>query len=209
MMLDRKLLVVGCGHSGTMYMAHLLQKIGLDIPHERPVGRDGIVRWSYTHLYKDELQNPVFRGEEHNEDFLLPDDVMVMHLVRHPLKVIASVTQLTDGIWEFVGARAKHHGVSWNPLDNPHPLRGMRLWLLWNLFAEELADFRYRVEELPEIFPELLEKLGLPSMSMPDIPKDTNTHNPTLSYSWDDLNDADGILCYQIMRMAERYGYTD
>lgn len=190
-------------------MAHLFQAMGLDVPHERPVGRDGIARWSYTHLYRNELQNPVFREEDHNEDFILPDGVFVIHLVRHPLKVISSVTQITDGIWDFVGSRAKHHGIQWNPLDDPHPIRGMKLWLLWNLFAEELADYRIRIEELPEIFPALLEKIGMPPMPMPEIPRDTNTHNPTEHFTWYGLDKADGVLCYQIMRTAERYGYTN
>lgn len=188
-------------------MATVFQKLGLDVPHEHYVGRDGISRWSYTHLRKEELPKPWFRGEANNEKYNLPADVIILHQVRHPLKVIASVTEMTDFIWEYVGFLAGLRGIDWNPLEDPHPLRGMKYWAIWNLFAEGLACYRYRIEALPVVFDELLGVLGLPPTPLPCVPTDTGTHNPSVSFTWGDLRYADRCLYFFVRLLAEKYGY--
>ena len=39
-----KVLVIGCGRSGTLYTATVLQLLGIDVGHELP-GRNGMVSW--------------------------------------------------------------------------------------------------------------------------------------------------------------------
>lgn len=86
----KKLLVTGCGRSGTLYITSCLQKLGLDVRHEEPVppngvmGKDGMVSWFMT---VDDSNPALGPGRKYYEF------EYVLQLVRHPLKVIASVDQ--------------------------------------------------------------------------------------------------------------------
>ena len=78
-----KVLVTGCGRSGTQYMTKALRTMGLRVGHER-FREDGIVSWylaedSRVKLFKDIIgKNPI----------------CYIHLVRHPLKVINSMYKI-------------------------------------------------------------------------------------------------------------------
>ena len=48
---DKDLLIIGCGRSGTKYIASLLREMGVDIKHETP-GRHGSSNWYFTPLDK-------------------------------------------------------------------------------------------------------------------------------------------------------------
>ena len=49
--MKKKLLVTGCGRSGTLYITSYFQKLGLDVRHENPIppngvmGNDGMLSW--------------------------------------------------------------------------------------------------------------------------------------------------------------------
>ena len=193
-----KVLIVGCGHSGTMHIAWIFQQLGLDIQHEK-IGADGSAHWGYTHITRSLLLL--------TPKFGLSPDTIILHQVRHPLNVISSVQAMEDETWLEVGARAAYRERIWNPLDDPHPIRGMKYWILWNAFAEELASYRYRVESLPEVFDELLEKIGMSPQPLPVLPPDTNKHNYSYTYTWDDLYKADDRLCCRVKDLSELYGY--
>ena len=86
----RKLLITGCGRSGTLYATELWRALGLDIQHERPVppngvmGEDGVASWF---LAVDDPEPPSGPSTQ-NYEFGI-----TIHQVREPLKVIASVAQ--------------------------------------------------------------------------------------------------------------------
>jgi len=158
----RKLvLVTGSGRSGTKYVCFVLRRLGLDVRHET-MGRDGIASWC---MAVDVERAPwgVPRGAY--------DFANVFHQVRHPLAVIASCTTFKDESWRFI----REH-VEWTA-DDCLLLRAAKYWLLWNERAEAGATWRYRIEDLPLVFPEFCERLGVevdPSV-LGRVPTDVNT----------------------------------
>ncbi len=194
-MLERKLLVVGCGHSATFYISEVFQKLGIDVRHEL-VGRDGAAGWNYTHLLQ---QGRTEAG--------MPASTIVFHQVRHPLKVISSVQDMGNNTWEAIGARAQLNGVNWNPLEDNHPVRGMKYWLIWNGFAERIAQYRYRIEDLQGAWSTILRMAGIDYVPIPDVPKTINKHQYDHVFTWDELFDSNASLADCVRKLSEKYGY--
>jgi hypothetical protein len=157
---DRLLLVTGCGRSGTKYTSFVLRRLGLDVPHER-LGRDGVSAWTLAGPPADRPYGPrdVLRFEH------------VFHQVRHPLDAIASITTFGEDSWRYICAH-----TACAP-DEPMLLRSARYWLAWNELVEPIATWRYRIESLPDVFPEFCRRLGRaddPS-ALARVPTDVNT----------------------------------
>lgn len=141
----RLLLVTGCPRSGTKYIASLLHELGLDIRHEA-MGRDGIASWCMATHASAAPYGPALADQ--------PFDA-IYHQVRNPLHVIPSMTTLSEQTWEFV-----YPLTSCRPED-PMLVRCAKLWHDWNLHAQRLASWRYRVEDLPIIFDSFCERVGV------------------------------------------------
>jgi hypothetical protein len=143
--MDKRLLVTGCGRSGTKYAAELLQKLGLDIRHEE-MGEDGIATWCMV----VESEDSPWGGGRRNVQF-----AAVLHQVRHPLKVIPSLTTFTSPSWDFI---ARHIPCA---VNEPLLLRAAKYYYYWNLEAEKIATWRYRIETLPNVFQEFCTRAGV------------------------------------------------
>src|SRR5687768_4502287 len=148
----RKLLVTGCGRSGTLYASEVWKRQGLDVSHENPLppngwmGKDGIASW---YMAVDD-PNPPFgpSGAGYEFDF-------VIHQVRHPLKVIASVAQfvLKDPLsFDYIERNAPQTRLrspeNLMPPKEQSLLRAARYWYYWNLVAHAKADVTVPVENL-------------------------------------------------------------
>jgi hypothetical protein len=159
----RKLLVTGCGRSGTRYTTFVLRRMGLDVPHER-LGRDGIASWTMAVDAENRPYGPPSSscGFEH-----------VFHQVRHPLDVIRSATTFGPDSWAFI---CEH--TPCRP-GEPALLRAARYWLHWTRHADLRATFTYRVEAMDEVFPELCRRLGVPCDrdALGSVPTDVNTRS--------------------------------
>lgn len=115
-----KLAIIGCGRSGTKFMArHLSQK--WTVGHETEQ-KNGTVDW---HATVRDLT-----------------DYLVLHQVRHPLDTIASCHTILPNSWKYI---AEHTDIR---LDTPLLLRCMQYWVLWNRMAEAKAILTYRVENI-------------------------------------------------------------
>jgi hypothetical protein len=97
----------------------------------------------------------------------------VVHQVRHPLAAISSCTTFKDESWRFI---CEH--VECSP-DDSVLLRAAKYWLLWNERAQEGATWRIRVEDLPVVFPELCERVGVEAdrSVLERVPRDVNTRS--------------------------------
>jgi hypothetical protein len=137
--------VTGCGRSGTKYTAELLQKLGLDIRHEE-MGADGIATWCMAVDSEDSPWGGGRRGIRFGA---------ILHQVRHPLKVIPSLTTFTAPSWEFI---EKHIPC---PANEPILLRAAKYWYYWNEQTEKVATWRYRIETLPNVFQEFCTRAGV------------------------------------------------
>jgi len=137
MRIMKKLLIVGCGRSGTRYASKVLGLAGLDVGHEKD-GRHGRVDWRCVH-------DPSARGRY---------DV-VLHQVRHPLRVIESFHTAGKVSWRLVSKADP--AIVGGPL-----LRDCaRYWVRWNLAAEEMASMTYRVEDMGFVLPSIFESCGI------------------------------------------------
>ena len=158
----RRVLVTGCGRSGTTYASHLLTSCGLDVPHEHGVGRDGISSWLFAADATEVPWGPApsaYRFEH------------VVHLVRDPLGSIPSFATLKRSAWAYIG---RH--VAIDPRESLL-VHAAAYWLRWNALIEARASLRVRVEVLPESLGLLSNHLGvaLDSSATARIPRDLNT----------------------------------
>lgn len=196
-----KILITGCGRSATLYTSVLLQKLGLDIQHEK-MGENGTVNWyQAAEPYYGELgENPI-----------------IVHQVRHPLRTIASCQRWVHILagHPFIEAPPNLFLSEYIPIDQDDSLlyKSMTYWYYWNKLAEQNARYTYRIENLPNVFEEFCQVIGYPELAertdvFDTIPKNINT-NP-IGYNentWDDLYIEDAGLTDMIINLAVGYGY--
>lgn len=227
-MLGRRLLVTGCGRSGTKYTSLLLTRGGIDVPHEQRLGADGICSWLLA-----ARDRPAPWGPQ-------PSTVRfeyTVHLVRDPLKAIPSITTLNDEAWAFIAG-----DVSIDAGDAPLR-RAAKYWYHWNEMVEDEADLRMRIEDLPDAAEALGPVLGIAfdPRRAEDVPRDLNTrrHGKVVNVvesklqsiglvrrrpfrsrllagrppryedlTWGDLDAVDPSLTGKIRDKASEYGYA-
>lgn len=80
-MKKRKIIVVGCGRSGTLYMSKVFEILGLDVGHEK-LGKDGISSWYHSFGNR---QKKLIQAQMKN------DERIVIHLLRDPIDVVNSM----------------------------------------------------------------------------------------------------------------------
>jgi hypothetical protein len=219
---NKKLLITGCGRSGTLYSAHLWQALGLDIRHERPVppdgmiGRDGMASWF---MAVDDPQPP---SGPSAADFEF--DVVIQQ-IRHPLKVIASVAQfiLKEGQRAPGFIERNVPETILNPdelkyLDEKEQLilRAARYWYYWNLLTEKKADKIVQLENLHEELPEFCELVGVefnPDV-INQVAPNTNAREFHIraepwQIDWQDIERLDPNLYTHLRNLALVYGYEE
>ena len=129
------LLVTGCGRSGTKYIAFALQRMGLDVRHER-LGRDGISSWTMAVTSENRMYGPPSSAASFEQIF---------HQTREPLDAISSCLSFSDSSWDFICENVEC------PRTASTVIRAATYWLLWNEEAEKIATWRYRIEDFPDI----------------------------------------------------------
>jgi len=128
------------------------------------------------------------------------------HQVRNPLKQIASMHQHRS--WGFM-----QHVID---IEGEGLLGCMQYWLGWNELIEEFAVWRYQIEQLKEVWPEFLERIGHKKCEIPNIPTNTNSNREALAltdreqieFTWQDLFNCDSKLAMKIYNKAIEYGYS-
>lgn len=190
----KPLLVIGCGRSGTRYAKEVLASVGINLGHEVE-GPKGTVDWH-------KVADPSGYS-------------LVLHQVRHPIRVIESFHTVTMGrTWNFI---CKHEPRI--AREESQLLRSMKYWLYWNLRAEAVAARTYRVEDMEDEIAGICRDLGveLSNNAMQRVRAASKQNHsrrkrPDVmemipSLSWVDLEDADSYVAGEIMVMARKYGY--
>ena len=194
-----KLLITGCGRSGTGYMSAILKKSGYDILHER-LGKEGLVSWPMAVNYISSSEPSLNDSFEHT-----------FHQVRHPLLVMTSWIHTVNNVrhpeWGFV----RQH-IPEIRLTDSLMVHCAKYWYYWNLLAEKKAEWRYRIEDLNQIFPEFMLRSGLilNANALKEIPPNYNTWRfASHKLNWDHLEKSLPPDLYQNIRdMTVRYGYS-
>jgi hypothetical protein len=156
------LLVTGCGRSGTKYIAFALRRMGLDVRHER-LGRDGISSWTMAVRTERRPYGPPSSASSFKQIF---------HQTREPLQVIQSCLSFTESSWDFISENVPCPRIA------PLIIRAATYWLLWNEKAEEIATWRYRIEDFPDLaLEEFRDRLKgfYDRRSIDTIPRNFNT----------------------------------
>lgn len=196
-----KILVMGNPRSGTLAMTRMLQAAGHQVDHERH-GPHGTVSCFY--FLRSRTPYPVVgrhRNGAHDNSppFRLSDYERTIHLVRHPLKAIASIRSI-------VGPKHRQwlaeNGVVEADIK-PKLLWAANAWYYTNRRIEDLRpDVRIRIEAVRKQWPKFLN------------PMVEVVHNHRSSglwkakpIEWSDLEALDKTLTKNILRMARRYGY--
>jgi hypothetical protein len=221
----RRVLVTGCGRSGTTYVSLLLRKCGLHVPHEHRMGRDGISSWLFG------VESTTVPWGPSPSKFRFEN---VVHLVRDPLSSIPSIATFKPSAWAYISRHI--------PIDAREPLlvRSATYWLRWNEIIERRAESRVRVEDLPVALEPLCMRMGSPRplAAVQPIRRDLNTRRhgrlfasiedrclrvslvPTFfkallakrtpsfrDVTWADLQELDPSLAASVHHKAREYGY--
>jgi hypothetical protein len=196
-----RILVTGCGRSGTHYITTVLRVLGLDVGHE-VMRRDGMVNWESAKDPKVDLQRAY--------------DI-ILHQVRHPFPVIEACKGINEHSREMIV-----NDTSARAYDS-HILFGMKYWLDWNQLAQSKAHYTFRVESIPERLREVMAIMGMPTPFddkwsdlldiIATIPKSVNSYrDQPESYlkdlTYQDLRKEAPMLAQQITAMARGYGYS-
>lgn len=190
-------LVTGTPRSGTHYTSAVLKEIGLKVRHEE-LDEDGTVSWKH-------IGSGFFNVAERKRTTEISDPgfTHVIHQVRHPLKSISSMQTLRACSWDFM---ARHVKID---LKASLPIKSMQAWVGWNGLIEERAQWRFRIEDIPDVFGELLERLGQKPCPLPNLDRQTRESRSDRypSLTWENLLHTDSDLATGVASLAVRYGY--
>ncbi|MTW21247.1 hypothetical protein [Allochromatium palmeri] len=194
----RRILVTGCGRSGTHYVTSVLRRLGMDVLHEK-MGADGIVAWQFA--IKEVLAKQANgRGVAFEH---------VVHLVRDPIKVISSNHTNNEHAWSHIFAycpECKNENLT---------VQCAKFWTAWNKRAEEVADFRIRLEDFSNQFALLCSILKLSENRDALVArnvKDIDSRSDWKKYkntSWDELYSLDRVAAQDAWELARSYGYYE
>jgi len=220
-MQSRKLLITGCGRSGTLYATELWRALDLDIRHERPVppngvmGDDGMASWFMA------ADDPITPSGPSALDYKFD---FTIHQVRHPLKVIASVAQFIIREGQRAPDFIKRNIPEFILFDNEKLLldekqqlilRAANYWYHWNLLTEKKADYLVQVENLDSTLPDLCNLVGVdykPDITR-KIPNNINERrfhiqDEPWEIEWDDIKCLDQQLYENVRTLAASYDYN-
>jgi len=221
-----KIIIVGCGRSGTKYISKTLEEAGIHVGHEySPPDSDGLSSWYVTVSDFEKYITIPYHGSQligftiqKNDKFIshLPEGATVLHQVRDPLNTIVSFkANCSISSWRFVHRYLPEIYLEKDSLL----LKTMKYWYYWNQIAEKKAEWTYRVESLFEdkIFKEFCLRLKRPELLktkplMEATNRQTNTgkNHPKNIYeklTWDDLYEEDYGLTVSIKKLGRFYGY--
>jgi hypothetical protein len=208
----KKVLIMGSGRCGTSSLALNLQELGLDVQDER-MGADGTAGLWF--IPKDAAWYPWWPWDPtrcypgcRRSDFTFD---VILHVVRDPRHVIPAMGKVFPGIiWEWfedtyvIPLRSK---PKFSQLE-----RCAFAWYYLNKYAEEQADYTFRIEDVatPGVQKRLRALLGLSTGTpWPGIVA-RNKHTGYRRYEPLDMHklaDVNPALCANVYGMAARYGY--
>lgn len=178
-----RLLITGCGRSGTRYIKDALALAGVDVGHEAQ-GPVGIVDW---HKAID------VSGYE-----------IILHQVRNPLRVVESCHTITSESWGFIYEHENRIKRSDSLL-----VSCMKYWLYWNELAENVSSVTYRVEDTNAIAM-ICRQIGVKPKNGGEISTQNHTRRGETEYpslTWGKLEDVDSAITAEMMVAARRYKY--
>ena len=181
-------LILAYPRSGTVYTAKIVKAHGIEFGHED--------------------QNPENQSDG-TISFLKLNNTcefdVILHQLRDPLKTISSATKI-------LVPRTYRQFYALLNIDKADQERSklyriMLTWLRFNERAEKVAEWRYRIENIDEVYPELCRRLKIKlKKGFPSRNRLVNSR-PHPMLTWDDLDKEDFALSQRIKEKAKQYGY--
>lgn len=202
----------GYPRSATVYMTRLMRRLGHSVGHEHGYWHENRIEDGEKVRRKIVATEGIvsFRPRHFNGDFS-----PILHQVRDPLKVAGSACTMGHKsmvqICDFVGTTPPRKD-DWDEGLN----RLFYVLITYPMFCQkldEMAEFRYRIEDFDKMYPKIFEYLSLPVPDkLPEVPKTTNTRenwNTYKSLTKEDIYEFDSEICNRFLGLRERYGYAD
>jgi hypothetical protein len=194
-----RLLVTGCGRSGTMWTAAALSSAGIDCGHERaftPGYPDRPARWG-TGWWTAEVSG-------HAAPFTPLPDTYVVRLVRHPINVVTSIIHRRKrgqfGRDERAREFIEKHAPGVTSIEDPIE-RAATYWVRWNRLV--VADETLRLEDIDQQTVIRLARIINDQASLTTLPPRLNrTRRAVQPIRWRDIKHVPGLV--DAMR---EYGY--
>lgn len=154
----KKLLITGCGRSGTKFIKTLLEKSKIDVDHEFTIKKNGLVTWGYFESkykpkYMTRLDNTIF-------------DKQYIQL-RNPQEVSVSMH----------GA-ASSKNVVWPYIEDVIPIikntndfrkKSVLYWIYWNLKLFENIKNVYSIENYKPAYYKICEDFSRKPLNKKDL----------------------------------------
>jgi len=217
--------VSSCGRSGSMFTWRALNWLGFRTSFEEFFRGHQVRPLHCSEDFLQWLEETGTRGEVSSMStpfaVHMPKEVTVVHLVRNPVAVIASLL----GVGNFKKPLVWSPGVKFNfryvpemqYTDSPMVL-AMKYWLYWNKMIELRADYRYRSEDLANLETGELASLvtslgglydsGAAEEAINHLGITWNAGKRDMSVRWERLPECNGLKA-EIEEAAYRYGYTE
>lgn len=188
----RKLLIIGCPRSGTLFAArYFIKHFKMKIGHER-IDKDGVSAW----MMAVEPKNLGYPWGYCKSDILFSH---TLHQVRHPVKTISSLFSIHNRSWLFIEDHIDISGMSM--LE-----KAMKFWLEWNNICESKADYTYRLEDIDNYANKISSIIGVRYQHGGIIDSNTNSRkHPNLT--WQDLKKENEAIYNSIVEKSAAYGY--
>jgi hypothetical protein len=236
---DCRPLITGCGRSGTHFLADQIMQNNIPIKHER-IGEAGSVSWIYgvPHKPSERKLETWFASEE---DTMLRESsgfahFPTVHVVRHPLKAIASLYTCFCGCgsmscggwadepsWEWAGKHVafsqqlcstyRREGlcIGYSQTKKGRMIRAAEYWIGWNKICEENSNYRMQMEAYD--LEELADAMGWRKYITGDTIKQDGFKRKSATVkadvlTWDELESNIGKeMTDEVRRMSVGYGY--
>lgn len=193
------ILITGHQRSGTGYMAGLCRSLGFAVGHERVLA-DGVSSFQFAVNTK----RVPFHSIEQNKGRKHYEFSLVIHVVRHPLKVIAS-TAFTD----MNGAIEWQANFCQVDLHASRIRQAVQTYIGWNTIAGRKARVRIPVERADEELPIALRMYeGTGEHEREPVPPRNYNGREHPPVTWSDIrHHVTPREFEELWIMADRYGY--
>ena len=213
-----KILITGCGRSGTQYLSKILNYHNLEFLHEDIRGKDGTISWflmfdrqdiPYWNISKKDYLNFKPNYTNHFNKKIL--------LVRNPLDVITSLNNtINNKLLEYI-----RKCIPEIKNTDSNLLQIMKYYLYWNLSGLKTCDFYIKIENINLDINKILDLFNIKKKDFSHFSKKTHTRSIMLKESknsngikkvyhkitWKNLEKIDINITKQIINLCQILNY--
>lgn len=206
-----KLIITGCGRSGTKYISTVLTAVGVKCYHEVFFG----AHLARNDVYRTDVEDVPAEASwlAAGAEKYIALGTVVAHQTRNPVCVIRSMMGIKSFVRQTSYLKYLYRCLAEHNLEDLNEINAcMEFWIRWNAMAENITGFRYRIEDFSVVRLIDLCRAAGKSMTPADANavlrkahKKVNSRNRDHSVSWESLPSGDRKS--RLLEAAEYYGY--